>query len=137
MAACTNDVRELASLGRALALLREVRALADMLLVAIEALLAVAKHRKVAADPLSRPDADVRERAIRTCATPVVGEVHAKWRALRRRIVRERAGFGGVRAGALQEGPADGDLGGIVLVHAREATVARSCVGQRGRVCIG
>ena len=84
MTACTNDVRELASLGRALALLREVRALANMLLVAIEALLAVAKHSKVAADPLSRPDADVRERAVCTRAASVVGEVHAERRAFRR-----------------------------------------------------
>ena len=137
MAVRANDVRKFASLDCALAFLRKVRAFANVLLVAVDALVAVAKDGKVATDALAYADADVRERAADTGAAAVVGEVYAKWRALRRRIVRERAGFGGVRAGALQEGPADGDLGGIVLVHAREATVARSCVGQRGRVCIG
>ena len=106
-----------------------------MLLVAVETLLAIAKHSKVPANTFALTDADVWKGAVRAVAAAVVGEVHAERRALRSRVVRERAGVGGVRAGALQEGPADRDLGRVVLVHAGEAAVARACVSGQGGSC--
>ena len=75
-------MRELASLCRTAALLGEIGTLADMLLVAVQALLAVAEHGKVAADTVARADADVGEGAAWAGAAAVVGEVHAERRAL-------------------------------------------------------
>lgn len=123
-----DDVRELAPLDRALALLRKVGALANVLLVAIEALLAVPEHGEVAADALARTYMHVRVEAVRARAAAVVGEVHTQWRALGRRVVRERARLSGVRAVALEERPADSDLVRVVLVHARKAPVAGTWV---------
>ena len=127
-----DDMRELAALGRALAPLRKVGALAHVLPVAVEAPRAVAEHGEVAADALARADADVRERAARARAAAVVREVDAERRALGRGFVRERAGLGGVWAGALEERPADRYLGRVVLVHARKASVTGTCVSGRG-----
>ena len=117
-------MRELASLGLARPALSKVGTLADVLAVALEALVAVAQHGEVAAHALSQADAHVRERAAVARAAPVVGEVDAQRRALRRWVVRERARVRTVGAAALQEGPADGDLAGVVLIGAGETTVA-------------
>ena len=77
-----DDVGELAPLSRALPLLREVRALADVLLGTVEALLTVSQDGEVATDTLARADADVREWTVGARAAAVVGEVHAERRAL-------------------------------------------------------
>lgn len=74
-------MRELASERRAAAPFSEVRTLADVLLVAVEPLRAVAQHSKVAADPLALTDADVREWTVRAVAAAIVSEVHAERRA--------------------------------------------------------
>lgn len=87
----TDDVRQLASLGRADAFLGEVGALADVLVLAIKALLTVAQHGKVAAHPLARADPDVRERTAGAVAAAGVLEVDAQRGALWCRVVRERA----------------------------------------------
>lgn len=42
--------------------------------------------------------------------------------------MRKVAILGGIRTIALQEIPADSNLGGIVLVHARLAAVAGTCI---------
>lgn len=54
----------------------------------------------------------------------VVGKVNTEGSTLRSRVVRQIASFGGVGTVALKEVPADGDLGGVVLVHASKASVA-------------
>ena len=75
-------MRELASHRRTPPLLSEVRTLADVLLVAVETLLAIAKHSKVPANTFALTDADVWKGAVRAVAAAVVGEVHAERRAL-------------------------------------------------------
>ncbi len=83
----SDDVRKLASLGCALALLCEVGALPDVLLVAVKTLFAIAEHSEVAAYAFSRPNVDMGEGTIGTCASAIVGEVHTKRRAFWRRVV--------------------------------------------------
>jgi hypothetical protein len=46
---------------------------------------------------------------------------------MRIRVVRERTGFSGVRAVALEVRPAYCDLGWVVFVGACEATIAGTC----------
>jgi hypothetical protein len=45
---------------------------------------------------------------------------------MRIRVMRERTGFGGVRAVALKVWPAYCDLGWVVFISACEATIART-----------
>lgn len=117
-------MRELASLGRTRAALGKVGALPHVLLVAVEPALTVAEHGKVAADALARADVDVRERTCRARAAALVEEVQTERGAFRRGVVGEVARLGGVGAVALQKVPADGDLGGVVLIQAGEAAAA-------------
>jgi hypothetical protein len=46
---------------------------------------------------------------------------------MRIRVMRERTGFGGVRAVALEVRPTYCDLGWVVIVNACEATIAGTC----------
>lgn len=94
-------MRELASLRAARAFFREIGALPDMLLVAVQAAVTVAKHRKVAADPLTCADVHMRERAVLASTAALVEEVKTEWRAFRRRVVREGAAVRGTGAVAL------------------------------------
>lgn len=113
---------ELASLRCTRALLREIRAFPHMLLVTVQALLAVSQNREIAAHALPRTHIHMRKGAFLARAPPLVEEMQAEGCALRGRVVREVAGIGRVRAVVLKEVPADGDLGGVVLIHACEAT---------------
>lgn len=122
-----DNMRKLASLGSALPFLRKVGAFTNMLLVAVEALFAVAEHREVAADTLTLAYAHVGEGAVGAVTPTVISKVHAERRAFWSRIVRESTSFRCVGTVALQEVPADGDLGGIVLIHASQATIASTC----------
>ena len=72
-----------------------------MLLVAVETLLAIAKHSKVPANTFALTDADVWKGAVRAVAAAVVGEVHAERRAFRCRVVRKGAGLSCVGTVAL------------------------------------
>ena len=66
----------------------------------------------------------MREWAIFTIATTVVGEMHASRRAFRSRVVREIAVFGAVGTGSLGEWPTEGDLIRVMLIRTSEASAA-------------
>lgn len=122
-----NNVRKLAALRATRSILSKVRALPDMLLVAIKALFAVPQDRKVPTDTLAPPDVDVREEATAARAAPLVEKVNTYRRPLGCRVVRQLTSLGRVGATVLQKVPADGDLGRVVLIHACEAAVAGTC----------
>ena len=78
---------EFASLGCALATLCKVGAFAYVLFIAVEPFAAIAKYSKVATDPFSWPNMNVREWTIGAITAAVVGEVDAEGRAFRGRVV--------------------------------------------------
>jgi hypothetical protein len=113
---------ELTSLSCTGSIFCKIGTFPDMLLVAVEAFIAIPEYGEVTADSLARTHTDVRERTFVASAATVVGEMYTKRCTLRCRIVRERAGVDGVGAVALKEIPADGDFGRIMLVHASKTT---------------
>ena len=80
-------MRKLASLGSAEALVGEVGAFTDVLMLALQSFLAVTKHSKVATDAFTSPDAHMRVRTVRPRASTSVGKMHAERRTLWRRVV--------------------------------------------------
>lgn len=107
-----------------------------MLLVAIQAFLAVAKHSKVPADAGAGTDVDVRERTVAARAASVIEKVKTKRGAFWCRVVGKVASLSRVWAVALQEVPADGNLIRVVLVLAgqRAATSTSSAEAWAGFV---
>ncbi len=97
-----------------------------MLVLAVESLLAVAKHSKVTADAFTGTNTDVGEGAVAPRTPTGVGEVYAERCPLGCWIVREGTGCCGVWTGTLEEGPADGNLGGIVSVWTCQTSSACS-----------
>lgn len=120
-------MRELASLGVADAFLSKVGTFADVLVFAVETLLAVSQHGEVAAHAFSSAHPNMRERAVGPRASALVREVHAQRSTLRSRVMGKRASRSGVRAIPLQEGPADRNLGRIMLIRTSQASSACSC----------
>ena len=90
-------MRKLALGIRASALLRKVWALPHMLLITVNALVAVTKHSKITADAVAGADTHMREQtalALRT--TAMVGKMHTKRRTLRSRLMRKGASLSSV-----------------------------------------
>ena len=104
-----------------------------MLLVAIESLLTETEHSKVTTDTLPCTDVDVRERAANSGTSAFVEKVDTKWSPFRSRIVGEVARRGSTAASTLKEVPADSNLGGIMLIHASQATIAGSCIAREAK----
>lgn len=98
-----------------------------MLLITVEALVAVSKDGKVTANPMARTHTDVGVWAFVAVAPAVVGKMDAQRSTLRCRVVRELASVDVIGAVALQKVPADGDFGCVVLVHASKTTTASTC----------
>ena len=102
-----------------------------MLLVAIIPLLAVSKDSEIATDAFSLAYVHVREETPNSCTSPFVQEMYTEGRSLGCRVMRQVARFGIAGTVALKEIPADGDLGGVVLIHARQAAIASTCEDKR------
>lgn len=102
-----------------------------MLLAAIISFLAIPKDSEVPADALALAHVHMREQAPDPCTPPFVQEMHTEGGSLGGGVVRQIACFGRAGAIALEEIPADGDLGRVVLIHARQAAIARTC--KRGK----
>ena len=102
-----------------------------MLLVTLKTGSTVSEHSKVTADALTSTHTDMREQTVVASAAPVVGKVHAERCTLRGGIVGEIASVSGVRTLALKIVPANGNLGGVVLIHASETTGACACKSKR------
>lgn len=78
---------ELASLGRASALLREVGALPNVLFIAVKALFAVAQYRKVATHALACAYIHMRERTLVARTPTLVEKVETQRRTFRSGVV--------------------------------------------------
>lgn len=102
-----------------------------MLLVAIVPPFAVSKDSEIATDALSLAYVHVREETPNSCASPLVQEMHTERRSLGGGVMGQVARFGSAGAVALKEIPADGDFGGVVLIHARQSAIASTC-GVKG-----
>lgn len=86
-----NNVRKLASFGRAATLLGEVGALPDMLLGTVQTLFAEAENSKISTYTFTRTDIDVRERAIFSITAAFVEEMNTDRGAFRDGVVRKVA----------------------------------------------
>lgn len=73
----------------------------------------------------------MRVRTVRTITTAVIGKVDTERGTFGSGIMREIAGFSGLRTVALKEVPADGDFGWVVLIRTCKATVAGTYRRQR------
>lgn len=93
---------------------------------AVKSLCTVSKDGKVAADALPCTNPDVRKWAAIPITATIVCEMDAKRCTFGLGIVRQVAGLSVIRAGALEEFPANRDLLGIMLVWARKATCTRT-----------
>jgi hypothetical protein len=130
----TDDVWKLAALDAANPLLGEVGTFTYMTVLAVKPTSTIAKHSKVTADSSPGTNPDVGERTLLAGASTPVIEVHAEWCPFRCRIMGELTGVGSLRTVALQKFPANGDLGGVVLIGAGKTTVARPCNAKRVEV---
>lgn len=97
-----------------------------MLLIAVQSLGTIPKYSKVSAHALTSRYTDMWERTVLPVAAAIVGEVHTERCTLWCWVVRKVAGVGSVGALALEKVPANGDLGRVVLIHARKATTTGS-----------
>ena len=118
-------MRKLATLLGTSPVLRKVGAFPYVLLVAVEAFLAVTEDGEVATDTLASADVDVRKMTIWPRAA-TVDEVSTERSPLRSRIVRERARLVRVWALVVQKVPTNGNLRRVVLIDTSEATVTRA-----------
>ncbi len=91
IAVCTNNMGKLAFLRGTDALLCEVRALANMLMFAVEPLLAVTKDSEIAADAFAAPHLDMGVWAFSPRTSSCIGKVNTEGCALRSGVVREWA----------------------------------------------
>jgi hypothetical protein len=118
---------QLAPLRRTCTVLSKVRTFPDVLLVAVQAFLAITKDSKVTTDTEPRTHIDMRKWTLFAGATTLVQEVKAERRAFRCWVMGKTAGFGSIGTIVLKEVPAYGYLGRIMLIHACQPTVACSC----------
>lgn len=120
-------MRQLAPLSATRPILSKVGALPDMLLVTVIPFLAIPEHREITTHTVTLAYIDMREHAPYPGAPPFVEEVDAERCPLGCRIMRQIARLRGASAIALQKVPAYRDLGGVMLIHARQSASARTC----------
>jgi hypothetical protein len=107
--------------------LPKVGALSDMSLVTVNALGAVSKHCEVTAYTLTSSDFDMRIPTVIPSASALVGKVLAERCSFRCWVMREVACVSCVGTLSFEIVPANGDLGGVMLICARLATIAFAC----------
>jgi hypothetical protein len=66
----------------------------------------------------------MREWAVLASTASLVEEMKTEWRTFRCRIVGEGTRIRSIRAVALEEVPADGDLRRVMLIETRKTTIA-------------
>lgn len=122
-----NDVREFANWIWTVAFLGKVGAFSDVLIVTVDALVAVSDYGKIAADALPRADTHMWIGTVVPCAAAVIGEMMTKRNTRWGGVVRKLTGASVIRTGMSQEEGANGDLLGVMLVWACKPALAHAC----------